>query len=263
MKRIAYTIVLNGLNHLTHNNFYFEMSKMFDYWVIVEGVSAPGGSTSWCNSVEESFHNNYLSKDGTTEFLTNNVLPNVIVRKCENEPWSSKDEQVNHAIDVIKQEIKIDKCFLWQVDVDEQWKLEDLKSAENRLLKHNGKTGCFTCNYFVGRNQQVIGEWGENKSEPYRRLWLWEGEYFLVHEPPTLKGKNGPGLLLPERFNHYAYYFEEDVKFKEKYYGGYKGLYERWLDIQNNKGTIPVIKLLGPNIRWSFTNTYIKYNDAC
>ena len=47
MKRVAFTIILNGHRHLVHNNYYETMSDNFDLWVIVEGVANPGGSTEW------------------------------------------------------------------------------------------------------------------------------------------------------------------------------------------------------------------------
>lgn len=260
MHRVAFTILLNGLHHLKHNDYYETMVKNFDLWVIVEGVSQPGGSTSWCKELNSGFHNEFLSNDGTTEFLDSNPRRNVVVIRPNKRPWKSKDEQVNAAIHRIKE--TYDSCLLWQIDIDEQWSLENLESAEKTLLENNGKTGCFTCNYFVGPQQQVYGEWGECIAEPYRRLWNWTGEFFKTHEPPQLDGKNGPGLLLPQRFNHFSYYFPEDVKFKEKYYGGYEGLYDRWQVVQKNRSTIHVRDLLGLNLRWSYTNTIIKYiND--
>ena len=127
------------------------------------------------------------------------------------------------------------------------------------MVTNHGKTGCFLCNYYVGEKQKVIGQWGEGRLEPYRRLWDWKGEMFIKHEPPTLVGKNGPGLLLPQRFNHYAYFFEQDVKFKEIYYQGYEGLYERWLKVQGNRGQIHIKELLGEKTWWGNTNTNIQY----
>lgn len=260
MKRVAFTIVLNGLHHIEHNNFFNKMLSNFDLWVVIEGVARPGGSTSWCRELDGEFHKNFLSVDGTTEFLNNNKNPKLIIVRPSSGPWASKDDQVNAGIREIK---KIyNKCFLWQVDIDEQWELNQLEAAEEMLFKNNGKTGCFLCDYYVGKNQQVFGEWGECINETWKRLWLWEGEEFAAHEPPTLLGKNGPGYLLPQRFKHYSYYFDKDVIFKEKYYGGYDGLYERWKSVQQNKDVIPVINLLGPNLQWSYTNTIIKYVDS-
>lgn len=268
--RVAFTIVLNGYRHLLHNNFAENMPKMFDCWVIVEGVSLPKGSTSWCKELPSEMHKNYLSVDGTTEYL-DLIKVNAKIKVIRQQTlganrngfyFDSKDDQVNAAIWYIKKHLKINECFLWQVDVDEQWELSQLEQAEKMLVENKGKTGCFLCNYYVGPKQKVVGQWGEGKYLPYRRLWDWKGEQFLTHEPPTLEGKNGPGLLLPQRFNHYAYYFEEDVKFKEAYYQGYEGLYERWKKIQQNTGIMPIKELLGPNTWWSNTDTIIKYTDA-
>ena len=262
MKRVAFTIIFNGIKHLQHNNYYNKLSSCVDLWVIIEGLSLPNGSTSWCKEIDDDFHNNFLSRDGTTEFLNKNRKENVIVIRPENRPWLSKDEQVNAGIRCIKE--RYIEAMLWQIDIDEQWTEESMSSAENELIKHNGKTGCFRCDYFVGPNQQVFGEWGENTRDPYRRLWHWQSEDFETHEPPKLQGNNGPRFLLPQRFKHYSYYFEEDVIFKERYYSSYEGLHRRWLDVQKNTGTLPVRSLLGDNVWWSNTNTIIQYTGhAC
>jgi hypothetical protein len=260
--RVAFTIILNGYRHLVHNNYYQTIKNNFDYWVVVEGVSLPTGSTSWCKNLPGSIHNNYLSNDGTTEFLNSIKDEKLHIVRQTGKPWQNKDEQVNAAISALKNVLKITDCMLWQIDVDEQWTKEQLESAEQMLIKNKGKTGCFYCNYFVGKGQQVFGQWGEGKIEPYRRLWDWKGEMFVTHEPPKLEGNNGPGYLLPQRFNHYAYYFEDDVKFKELYYQGYEGLLERWKKVQDNRDTIHVSELLGPNTWWSKTGTFIKYVNA-
>lgn len=262
--RVAFTIILNGLHHLQHKDYYQTILNTFDKWIVVEGVALPGGSTSWCKHLPPDFHRNFLSNDGTTEFLdqleTENPGKLKVIRKWPYSWWDSKDEQVNAAILYLGTITK--ECFLWQIDVDEQWTPATIAASEETLKKHNGKTGMFYCDYYVGPNQLAVGEWGEGRKEPYRRLWQWRGELFSSHEPPKLQGNNGPGMLLSLfRFKHYAYYFEKDVKFKEKYYGGYGGLYERWLNVQKNKDTIPIKALLGPSVWWSNTNTQIIYNN--
>jgi hypothetical protein len=261
MKRIAFTIILNGYNHLLHKDYYRTMIEMFDHWILVEGVAKNNGSTSWCNNLNENYHNNFLSNDGTKEFIDKlaSEHENVHIVRSNNGFWSSKDEQVNAAIAKIKE--ITDHCMLWQVDIDEQWTLEQIITAETELQKNGGKTGCFLCNYYVGKEQIVYGEWGEGKIEPYRRLWNWSGEDFASHEPPKLNGDNNPRFLLTPRFNHYSYYFDEDVKFKEAYYGNYEGLYNRWQNIQQNRGRLPIRALLGDKLWWSNTNTIIQYSE--
>jgi len=257
MKRIAFTILLNGLHHLTHNDYYKFILENFDYWIIVEGASNNTGSTSWCNAFPKNFSKeNGESIDGTTEFLTD------ISKKYKNlihikpiKMWNNKDDQVNTAIQEIK---KItNTCLLWEIDIDEQWNLEDIKTAEAILIREQAKTGCFLCTYFVGKNKIATGEWGEGTRSPYRRLWNWSGELFKSHEPPVLDGKNGPGILIPIKFNHYAFYFDQDVRFKEIYYK-YIGLYDRWLNLQKETNTVHISKLLGTDIHWGNTNTYIR-----
>jgi len=258
MDRIAFTIIQNGLHHLKHNNYYDFILKNFKYWVVVEGASANTGSTSWCKPYPDDYHNNGKSIDGTNEFL------NQLKLKYSNlifiEPtklWKNKDEQINKCIQEIK---KItNRCFLWEIDIDEQWTIEQIKQSEEILLKEQAKTGCFLCKYFIGPQLIVIGEWGEGLRLPYRRLWDWNGEYFETHEPPRLVGGNKKGILIPIKFNHYSLLFEQDVKFKNVWYSGQEGIYERWLKLQKTDINRPLhIKhLLGEKTHWGTSDTWI------
>jgi hypothetical protein len=257
MKRVALTIILNGLHHLKHNEYYKTMLDMFDHWVIVEGASGNNGSTSWCNDLGDSFHDNGCSIDGTTEFLCEQLASHEKVSYImPSEEWKSKDEQVNAGIEAIKE--LVDECFLWEVDIDEQWNIEDIQLAEKILVENNAKTGCFLCDYYVGPGLRVQGDWGEGRRLPYRRLWNWSGEDFETHEPPRLKGGNGLGILIPVRFKHYAYYFEQDVLFKDKWYGGHEGIHRRWEEVQKiTEIKTHISKLLGTESHWGQGNTYI------
>jgi hypothetical protein len=225
--RIIFTIIFNGLHHLTHNNQAEFILNNCDKWVVVEGASHSTGSTSWCKKIPNTLHNNGASVDGTREFLDNlSKVTDKIIYIPSNGFWNSKDHQVNRAIDEVK---KItDKCFLWEFDIDEQWTSEAMDKAEKELVEKNAKTGSFLANCYVGKNIKALGEWGECLPGGYTRLWNWSGEYFSKHEPPTLEGGNGVHLTLTPKFNHYNYYFEQDVKFKNDWYGGHEGIYERW-----------------------------------
>ena len=262
MKRIAYTIIYNGEQHLLHNNYANFVAENFDQWVLVEGAALPTGSTSWCKDVFETSESTDNTIDIITELTSRYNNVKYVARK-NNVSWDNKDEKVNAAIEILKDWKKINNietCFLWQIDIDEQWSKESLNQAEKELVSGNGKTGCFLCNYFVGPGLVVKGQWGEGLSDPYRRLWQWEGEDFKTHEPPVLNGKNGPGLLLTSKFNHYAYFFEKDVAFKELYYG-YKNLINNWKKIQTAnipQNGLHISALLDPHtIHWGNTNTWI------
>jgi hypothetical protein len=237
--RVAFTIVLNGANQLRYNNFISNMAQVFDFWVIVEGAALPNGSTSWCRQVPD-FNIDGASIDGTRTVLKNaeKSYGNVVVVYA-TKPWQSKDEQVNSALTVILNEIGLeDNTFLWQVDVDEQWTIEQVENAERELVAQKGDCGCFHCNYHVGKDLYAIGAWGQGNdpSDPlkyaYRRLWLWDGRPFEKHEPPVLEGGNGKEVLLTPLFEHYAYTDSATVRFKGLYYSGHEGIYEKWLKLQ-------------------------------
>ena len=248
--RIAFTIIFNGLHHLKHNIYYKKVLDIFDYWVVVEGASKSNGSTYWCKMIPNELHNNGSSVDGTIEFLSD-VKSDKLIFVKSNGFWDSKDHQVNTAISKVKE--ITNKCFLWEIDIDEQWELESVINAESELIKTGAKTGRFFCEYFVGKDLIAKGEWGEG---PYNRLWNWNGEYFKTHEPPVLEHGNGVEVNLSPRFNHFSYYFEKDVVFKNSWYSGHENILERWKKLQlRDDFPVHVSELITGG--WGRTNTYI------
>ena len=85
----------------------------------------------------------------------------------------------------------------------------------------------------MGDDLIVKGDWGEGDGMPYKRLWRWSGENFLSHEPPLLMGGNGVEVLLKPKFNHYSYFFQKDVEFKNDWYGGHENILPNWLSLKN------------------------------
>jgi len=228
--RIGFTIVLNGKHHLVHNNYAeYLLKDCLDYWVVIEGATKSGGSTSWCTGDNSKYHKNGSSIDGTIEYLLKlkEEYPNLIV-VLANKIFSSKDEMVNVAINEIK---KItDKCLLIQIDVDEQWTKGDLQENENILLAEKAKMGQIKFNHYVGKGIIAKGpNWGDNWQN---RLWNWNGEYFDSHEPPALRGGNGKVIQINKACEHYSYYFEDDVRFKADWYGYGEGFFQRWKKLQ-------------------------------
>lgn len=262
--RVAFTIALNALHHFEHNDFAGKMADMFDYWVIVEGAAQSHGSTSWCNEMPDKYHNNGMSIDGTAGYLDRlgHAYPNVYPILFQG-PWDSKDVMVNAAVDALKILVEkenpdFENIFLWEVDADEQWEEIDILHSEHFIESVGCKTGEFHCDYFVGPALQTKGEWGEGKKLPYRRLWQWKGESFKTHEPPELEGGNGETILIPHRFKHYAYYFKQDVEFKNDWYTGHEGILDRWYAIQlkpHNEFPLPISELITGS--WGQTDTQI------
>jgi len=253
--RCAFTIIFNGKHHLLHNNYYKRLIESFDHWIIAEGASGNTGSTSWCRKIPHKYHKGGSSVDGTLEFVQklSHDYPNVHVIQNEGF-WANKDHQVNECVKKIR-EFTPD-CYLWEIDCDEQWKIEDIKESEKLLKENEAKTGLFLSNFYVGRKLLAVGEWGEGRKLPYRRLWDWKGENFQSHEPPILEGSNGKEILLPAKFDHYAYFFEKDVEFKSCFYGGHDNIHQRWKSLQKEKNfPQPISKLVEGN--WGQTNTKI------
>jgi len=255
MTRCAFTIVYNGIHHLLHKGYAEYMAKHLDWWVFVDGLAGNGGSTNWCKDLKGC-----QSTDGTIEYLQGlqKKYPNIILQTNDKDrKWHSKDFMVNKAIELLKQ--KTNDALLWEIDADEQWTDELMMLSELSLLDQGAKTGEFHANYFMGKDLLAYGMWGEGVGYPYRRLWNWKGEYFQKHEPPELLRGNGKTVLLPYKFDHYSYYFEQDVLFKSQYYKGHERIHENWLKLNAGEIKTPCdLKDLFGHRRGVFQNTIIR-----
>lgn len=253
--RYGFTIIYNGKHHLLHKDFAQRMVSMFDKWIIVEGFSRNGGSTAWCTSIRPPAQ----STDGTIETCQDlaSQNPTKVIFATSKTGWSSKDEQVNKAIELLQGN---EPGWLWQVDADEHWTLDDLEGAENILEKDFKIAGGFQFYHYLCKDvdgRQLVGKgaWGDNI---HTRLWWWQGQKFISHEPPKMVGQDGVRLL-PQKYHHYAYYFEQDVEFKSKYYRGYRQVLSNWRGLQKRRFDypIPAKKLLGSSTTIDTNNSYI------
>lgn len=247
-KRIAFTIIFNGKHHLEHKNYSEFLAQNFDYWIIVEGASKNKGSTSWCREMPLKYHNNGKSIDGTIEHIRNlQKKYNNIIFIESNGMWESKDDMVNSAVEEVKK--LTNKCFLWQIDIDEHWTYEKIIKSEIELKSKRAKTGEFNVFQFVGDNLITVGkDWS---GVPFIRLWDWKGEKFLSHEPPKLDTPDETKELLSEKLLHYSFYFEEDVKFKNDWYTDHDGLLVNWKNLKNETNLPQHITYLFPKFKGS------------
>jgi hypothetical protein len=252
--RYAFTIIYNGKHHLEHGDFVKNMTEWFDLWIVVEGFAHNGGSTNWCNDIKMPGN----STDGTCQLMEQLFMQHRnIVYLSHSGGYDSKDEQVNVAMAALG---NCEDGWLWQVDADEHWKLEDIEAAESMLSKDSKIAGAFQFNHYLckdvdGRQLVGGGNWGDNFST---RLWWWQGQNFITHEPPVMQGQQGVRYL-PQKYEHYSYYFEQDVQFKSKYYKGYKNVYDNWKRLQKSRHNypIPVTKLLGTATSVDIKNSFI------
>lgn len=230
MKKIAFTIVLNGMPFIKEQYKY--VPTCFDKWYIIEGATIPANCTSWCKQIPEKYINKYkCSVDGTYEFL--NEIQNDKIRVIrKNGFWNGKLEMCNSFMD------EIENCTLMQLDVDEIWKPEILRN----IFEYNDKPEhhttydfmTFKCNYYVGPNLKIISDntYGDMPYEWYRLWNIKHKTQWISHEPPRILGCTR--TLIKEFtknknwiFDHYAYVNKEQIQFKEDFYG-YKNAVKQW-----------------------------------
>lgn len=249
-----FTIVLNGKPFIDHHITEFSKIKGEWHWHIIEGVAELRHDTAWSlnngGSIGAQFHQNGLSNDGTSSYLDELVkkypLNITIYRKSSGQTWDGKQEMVNAPLSNIKT-----RCLLWQVDADEIWTSQQITKMHQMFIDNPSKSAAwFWCNFFVGPHLAISSRncYAQNPSQEWLRVWKFEpGMYWHKHEPPMLIKLNGRNTaidvgrqdpFLHEEtesaglvFQHYAYAIEEQVRFKEVYYG-YKSAVNSWRRLQ-------------------------------
>lgn len=268
MTRIAISIILNGLHHLKNQLYYcpfkqeFQGISNFDQWIFVEGASKNTHCTSWCNQINDTYHKDGHSVDGTLEYLrdleANPLLKDKIKVVTTDGLWDGKVSMFNAGIAHLNQ-----PCWLWQIDIDEYWRPEQLAHAESIVDRLECDGAAFACDYLLTDDIIVRGEWGESTQHGYRRLFKYTpGSQFIAHEPPVLQGvkKIVPPYLLP-RFKHLSYYYEQDVVFKSKWYGDHENIHKGWQAIVSGAQPLPcyVENLFMKKVSDAWKNTIITY----
>lgn len=234
------------------------MVDMFDYWVIVEGSSKNGGSTSWCKKINVP----HRSQDGTAEYIMElSEKYNNVIAYSHHKYYTSKDQQFNTGI--INLKTKTDNCWLWQVDADEHWEEDDLAAAERKLWRSKENVASFQFNHYVKDDIIAMGDWGSGR---VNRLWKWRGQMFRSHEPSVMENQCMKPLELPQKFEHYSMVFEKDVAFKSRFYRGHETIYHNWKQLDNiTEWPAPISVLFGHNttIGQSDTMLYKITNPSC
>ncbi|MDD2338360.1 MAG: glycosyltransferase family 9 protein, partial [Geobacteraceae bacterium] len=248
-----FTIVLNGKPFIEKHISTFEKLPFPWHWHIIEGVAALKHDTAWSlatgGRIDDSLHNNGFSNDGTSEYLDElaRKYPDqvTVYRKKQGVFWDGKLEMVQAPLDTITEE-----CLLWQVDVDEIWTVEQITVARELFVQSPENSAAFyLCQFFVGPSlvTTTVNTYGNHLGNEWLRTWRFRpGDRWLAHEPPCLVRQMGgvsvdvatikpfmhtatmeKGLV----FHHYAYATEDQIRFKEVYYG-YQGAVEQWCNLQ-------------------------------
>lgn len=262
-----FTIVLNGEPWIRYHEKVLSQLPFKWHWHIIEGVASLSHDTAWSlqtgGRIESGIHRDGRSNDGTSEYLDDLVRrfpANITVyRKPPGVFWDGKREMVNAPLSNIKEE-----CLLWQVDADELWTMAQINTVRLRFMSEPDRTAAFYwCWFFVGHNKVISTRYnyGQNPKFEWLRTWrLRPGDFWAAHEPPTLvrpqANSNSIDLAsvcpflhdeteeMGAVFQHYAYATEEQVRFKESYYG-YAGAVAAWRSLQSDQGPGPLAQYLG------------------
>ncbi len=249
-----FTIVLNGEPFI---RYHIEMLRRLNvpwHWHIIEGAAELKHDTGWSVSnggqLQRTYHNNGLSNDGTRQYLdklkSENSQNITIYRKGDGKLWDGKKEMVSQPLPNIREE-----ALLWQLDSDEIWSTEQIEKMHQMFISEPQRfSAYFWCWYFVSPKQIISSRncYAQNPNSEWLRVWRYHpGMLWISHEPPVLalKGSDGNfynvGQIAPFRhleteaagllFEHYSYVTEEQVEFKQSYYG-YAGAVESWRRLQ-------------------------------
>ncbi|HEX4146666.1 MAG TPA: hypothetical protein VHY91_24400 [Pirellulales bacterium] len=254
-----FTIVLNGMPLLRYHLPMLRQLTIPWEWHIAEGLAVLRHDTAWPRRKRWSWHTplklrsrGWLphqlhrggrSIDGTSEYLDEiaGIEPRVrLFRKPVGEYWDGKREMVRAASAGLTTE-----TLLWQLDSDELWTARQIAVAYAMFAAKPYKMAAFYwCRCFVGPELVVHGRYcyGNNGHDQWLRTWRARpGDLWQSHEPPFLTRAGVPlsrdafphyeteqqGLV----FEHYPFVTEEQVAFKEAYYG-YRGAVRRWRRLQ-------------------------------
>lgn len=243
MKLNVFTIVLDGMPFIEQ---HLATYSQFDdwHWTIVEGASGRGDCTAWCAAQAPR-----LSVDGTHEYLKKIAAEHPEhVTHLFRPDWPSKLAMCNAAVDTFGDGI------LLQADADEIWRPAVLKKALQAFMERPDLNGIrFKCRYYVGPDIITCADnaYGNNAGE-WMRMWRFRaGQRFNRHEPPILDGNKGLFMGRAEAehrgliFDHYAWYNEAQVAYKEKFYN-YPDAVRCWKRLQQNQRWPIVLKRFLP-----------------
>ena len=242
-------------------------------WHVVEGLAEHVKDTAWCREAggrisDFEIRNSILSTDGTREFLDElkkefwgKVL---IYRPPGAEPWPGKKAMIDSFLGSLGPE-----CLLWQLDVDEFWRPDQVREILAEFERRPKLTAAwFDCDYFFGwdRCSSRPGVFGNFRDYEWLRVWKFrKGDVWESHEPPRLnrnseggKRKENIGRIYPLhqeetrskgwKFQHYALTDRAQMEFKETYYG-HKGLLAGLAGMEDAGRSEPLARRLFPHIR--------------
>ncbi len=248
------TIVLNGEPFIRHHIAVLEQLEGPWHWHVVEGVASLVKDTGWSvqagGYVPADLHRDGLSVDGTTEYLDAMAAAHpgrvTLYRPPPGRVWAGKIDMVTAPMAAIGGD-----CLLWQLDSDELWSVEQVRSVRALFEACPERTAAyFLAAFFVGpdRIATTLDAYGNRRFHEWLRVWRCrDGDRWVTHEPPVLGRPMSDGSvrniaeIAPFTqdetashglvMQHFAYATAAQLRFKEAYYG-YRGAVARWQQLQ-------------------------------
>jgi hypothetical protein len=233
-----FTIVLNGEPYIEQHLDTLRSLSIPWQWRIVEGVARPTHCTAWCREMPDRWHRDYVSVDGTHEYLRSINRGRVWVQ-WRHSPWNGKVEMCHAALTGVSDGV------VMQIDSDEIWQAWQLERVYELLMPQPPATAArFSCRYWVGPTKLLTSTKGWARGDlEWLRAWRWGPSVkFERHEPPivtgfdrcvSLESTEAAGLV----FDHYAYTTPQQIEMKQDYYG-YAGLVDAWHRLQATSGPV-------------------------
>jgi glycosyltransferase involved in cell wall biosynthesis len=275
-----FTIVLNGEPFIRYHLDVFRALPFRWHWHIVEGVASLVNDTAWSvaagGRIDPDVHRAGLSIDGTTAYLDEIAAADreriSIYRKPSGAFWDGKREMVSAPLPRIDEE-----CLLWEVDADELWTVDQIAAVRQLFLDHPDRTSAYFWCHYIPAPGAVIAtryNYAANPEVDWLRTWRYRpGDRWKAHEPPTLArpgrglsrsvdtGRRNPFLHddtedIGAIFQHFAYATEQQVRFKETYYG-YSGAVERWRELRDAVSVSRGPQRLGDYLPWVTDDTLV------
>lgn len=206
-------IVLNGMPFIKHS-----LSSIYDFADEIIVIEGP------VEKLKNSFQSrNFLSNDGTTEFLDEFPDPDKkikIIRGVFNDKVDMQNLALQHS----------NNEWIWLVDSDEVYKNEDLKYIKRVLNEFPDliRIDFIPLNFWKGFNFIFESEKFHLPPYHYKRIFKRQkNDYFTTHRPPTLESHINtefvrmvnfiPGdFLLNEGITIYHYSYVDLLQVKQK-----------------------------------------------
>jgi hypothetical protein len=273
-----FTIVLNGEPFIRYHFDVFRRLWFRWHWHLIEGVASLVQDTAWSvaagGRIDPDAHVSGLSVDGTTAYLDQIAAEDPqrisIYRKPAGSFWKGKREMVSAPLSKIREE-----CLLWQVDADELWTSDQIAAMRQLFVDHPNRTAAHYWCHYVPAPGAVITTRYNYAADPavdWLRTWRYRpGDRWKAHEPPTLvRGRRIGAVDVGEQkpflhdetedagavFQHFAYATEEQVQFKQRYYG-YTDALAGWCELRDAVRAAKGPVRLGDYLPWVRDDTLV------